>query len=172
MVELSGNWFLVRTQSCRERWAAENVARAGASYYLPETIETVRIVVRGRRKREFRPRPLFPCYLFVQTLNQQWHFLLRTFGVVGLVPGSNGSPGIISGAELNKLKAYEQDGIVRLPPPNKFTIRQPVRVTQGAFSGFVGLVQGNSAAERVHILLDYMGRKVPFLVDEGALEAA
>jgi transcription antitermination factor NusG len=166
-------WFLVRTQSRRERWAAENVARAGATYYLPEVMETVRIVKRGVRSREFRTRPLFPCYLFVQTPNQQWHFLLRTFGVIAMVLGSNGGPGWIYDSELMALRAREENGVVKLPPASsKFSVKQPVRVMQGAYAGFVGLVQGNSATERVQILLDYMGRKVPFLVNEGALEAA
>jgi transcription antitermination factor NusG len=165
------NWFVVRTQPHRERWAAENVARSGALYYLPEILETVRIVVRGVRKREFRRRPLFPCYLFVKT-EGQWHFLLTAFGVAGIVTGSNGSPGTIPGRIITTLREREKDGIVQLPYRARFKAGDPVRITKGSCSGYVGVYQGTSATDRVRVLLDFLGRKTSTIVAESVLEAA
>lgn len=167
----SNGWFVVRTQPYRERWAAENVARQGALFYLPEVLETVRLVVRGVRKREFRRRPLFPCYLFVKT-EGQWHFILTAFGVSAIIPGSNGQPGTIPDRAIQSLRERENNGVVVLPPRSAFTAGQQVRLTKGAFSGHVGLYQGHSASDRVRILLDLVGRKVSTIVAENTLEAA
>lgn len=165
------SWFVCRTQPYRELWAAENVARQNGIYYLPKILESVRIVVRGVRKKEFRTRPLFPCYLFVKAQEGQWRFLLNTFGISAVVMHAE-QPGLLPGHVVDRLKAREKDGLVVLPAANKFDSEQPVRLIKGAFSGHVGIVQGNSASERVRVLLDLLGRKTSFLVAESSLEAA
>lgn len=163
--------FVVRTQQHRERWAAENIARAGYLFYLPEVMETVRLMRGGVRRREFQVKPLFPSYIFASAESGQWHGLLRAFGVVGLVPGSGGYPATIKAAALAAISGLEENGVIRLPViQSGFQPNIPVRITSGAYAGYTGLVQGNSAGERINILLDYMGRKVPFLVRETALE--
>jgi transcription antitermination factor NusG len=160
--------FLVRTQHRRERWAAENCFREGYGFYLPEITETIRIVKGGCRRREFRNVPLFPGYLFVSAATGQWHALLRTFGVIALVTTTGGEPALVRLPELLRIKALEGDGVIRLP--KHFSHNSNVRITAGAYAGYTGLVQGMSPNERVQVLLEYMGRKVPFLVREGDLE--
>jgi transcription antitermination factor NusG len=165
--------FVIRTQQRRERWAAENVVRKGYTYYLPTILETIRVTSGGVRRKEFQVRPLFPAYLFVQADNGQWHELLHTFGVVGVVPGAGGAPAIIRASALARIRALEQDGMVVLPKELAgFQPNQSVRVMRGAYGGFKGLVQGQASNLRTQILIDYMGRKVPFLVRDADLELA
>jgi transcription antitermination factor NusG len=165
--------FVIRTQQHREMWAAENVVRKGYAYYLPRVLETVRITAGGVRRKEFQVRPLFPAYLFVQATSGQWHELLHTFGVVGVVPGAGGAPAIIRAATLARIQALEQDGVVVLPKELEgYQANQTVRVIRGAYAGYTGLVQGMASNHRVQMLIDYMGRKVPFLVREADLELA
>jgi transcription antitermination factor NusG len=162
--------YIARTQAYRERWAAENCLREGHGFYLPEVTETVRILRRGKRTREFRNKPLFPGYLFVSVETGRWHTLMRTFGVIGLVLSAGGNPAIIKAHELRRIKAFEGgDGKVHLPKKG-FRHGDTARITAGAYAGFNGLVQGLSPGERIAMLLDYMGRKVPFLVRESDLE--
>lgn len=165
--------FVIRTQQHRERWAAENIFRAGYSYYLPQVVETVRVVRRGVRRREYQVKPLFPSYIFVSA-DRAWHSALVAFGVVGIVPGTAGAPAIIRAPALRAIQAMEQDGIVHLPKLSldvpRIKINAPARITSGAYAGFAGIVEGISANDRVQVLLDYMGRKVPFIVREANLE--
>jgi transcription antitermination factor NusG len=163
--------MVARTQAHRERWAAENVTRLGAEYYLPQTLETERFVQAGKRRREFRVRPLFPTYLFVRPAHGQWHAILSAFGIVGMVPGSGGYPAFIRDISLSTIRLLEENGLVVLPKEGGLRPGSPARITRGAYAGFAGLVQGISANDRIHILLDYMGRKVPFLVRPADLEA-
>ena len=161
-------WFVARTQSNRERWAEENVRRQGHTPYLPLVLETHKT----RNGKLFLGRPLFPGYLFVQTLNEQWHFLTGTYGISGVVPGTATRPATVSNAIIDDLRSREVDGVVKLPPRNLLTVDQKVRLTSGAFKDHVGLVEGFPAAARVKVLLSFLGRKTSILVAETALEAA
>lgn len=165
-------WFVARTQSNRERWAAENVLRQGYVPYLPMLLETGHTKQGGRRVKVARSRPLFPSYLFVQT-EGQWRFLTGTFGISNVVMVTNDRPAMVTDREINRIKGTEVDGMVCLPKdPDQFVPEQPVRLTAGAFSGHKGLFQGYSDAERVRVLLDFLGRKISLLVPETQLEAA
>lgn len=167
--EMSDCW-IARTQPYRERWAAENCLRAGYSFYLPEITETVRILRRGKRVREFRNKPLFPGYLFVSNAHSSYYDLTRSFGVIGLILTAGGNPAVIRSTELLRIRAFEgADGKVVLPQKG-FRHGDTALITAGAYAGYRGLVQGLSPNERIQMLLDYMGRKVPFLVRESDLE--
>lgn len=175
LVLTSDDWFVARIQTRRERWAAENIARAGAFYYSPEIIVSFRVQRFGHRIREYRTEYLFPGYMFVRHPDQQWHFLLsmRVLGVLGIIQGANGKPGRIPNQEIERLKKSELDGKVQLPAAtNKFGVNQLVRINRGAYAGFTGLVQGNHSRERVQVLLDFMNRKVSHMFGETVLEAA
>lgn len=164
------DWLVARTQSRRELWAAENVFRLGAEFYLPKTLEAERFLQGGVRRREFRVRPLFPTYLFVRPAYGQWHALLNAFGVVGLVLGAGGNPSKIRDSILATVRAFEgSDGVVELP--SALAANQKARITRGAYTGFCGIVQNTPVSERVQILLDFMGGKVKFLVPLSHLEA-
>lgn len=166
------DWLAARTQSRRESWAAENVARLGAEFYFPKTLEAERFLQGGVRRREFRVRPLFPTYLFVRPAYGQWHALLNAFGVVGLVLGAGGHPATIRESTIVAIRRLEgTDGIVTLPKEG-IHLNQPVRITKGAYTGFNGIVSSTPAKERCQVLLDFMGGKVKFLVPLSSLEAA
>lgn len=165
------SWYVVQTQRRRERWAAENILRSGGECYLPETIEVVRTVSKGVTTRHFVARPLFPAYLFAQTPSDSWQRLLRTFGVVDVLLGAGGRPKTIDVETIQRLRAAEVDGKVVLPS-RKFQRGQAVLVKEGAYAGYQGLVNGYSGSDRVRLLIDYMERRVPFLVEESKLDAA
>lgn len=172
-IALSDNWLVARTIAKRERWAAENVAKLQAEFYLPQIMETERFVHNGVRRREFRLRPLFPAYLFIRPAHGQWHALLNAFGIVALVPGAGGNPATIKNSTLATIRALENNGMIELPPEAApFAIGTSARITHGAYTGFTGLVQGIQAKDRIQLLLDFMGGKVKFLVPISDLESA
>jgi transcriptional antiterminator RfaH len=162
------SWFVAKTQPRRERWAAENCARQGAECYLPFTIER-NVVVNGRLLSS-RLKPLFPGYLFIRTLVGQWHFLRGTFGIADLIRNGD-TPSTISNDIIEDLRLRESEGAVELPDAPLYAENDPVRIIEGPFQGFKGLVSGYSGNERVKVLLELMGRKVNTLFGEGQLEA-
>jgi transcriptional antiterminator RfaH len=156
-------WVVVVTQANRERWAQENLARQGYESYFPKVVE----IVRAKSSKECRIKPLFPRYGFVQVVDK-WRSLLGTFGVTGVVGGE--TPWYMSQADLNKVRLLENiDGYVVLP---KLREGQQVRVKGGLFTGQTGLHAGQRPNDRSKVLMAYLGRQVPVLIDNAYLEAA
>lgn len=168
-IALPMGWILAHTHTNREQWAAENIARQNIEYYLPKYLKTIK---RGRRIIGHKPEILFPSYIFVRT-DGRWRFLLGTFGIFHVVSFGE-FPAVVPESAILAIKAMEEDGFVRLPTRESlpFAINQAVRVTDGQFSGFVGLFEGMQAIDRVRILLNgIMGRTVRVHLPLSQLEA-
>ena len=167
-------WIVARIHHQREKWACENIMRQGAIPYLPMFAER-KVTGRKRKIITLRPRYLFPGYGFIKT-DGRWRFLMSTFGVMDIVL-SGSSPAVLPDAEIERLKAREDaDGFVVLPKPTKdgerFERGVEVRVSGGLYSGYKGIYQGCSSQERQEVLLDYLGRKTRFLIEDEHLESA
>lgn len=156
-------WVVANTKVQREAWAAENVERQGFDCYLPK-------IAPSSSSAAKKPQCLFPRYLFVKT-DGRWRFLLGTYGLLGVVMGSKG-PAVLPDTVLNALKAREgEDGLITLPKAPTFRPNGKVRVTDGTFSGCLGIYETHDGETRARILLDLLGRKVRVLIDENTLEA-
>lgn len=165
---MGAGWFVVRTQTNRERWACENMEYQGAEVYNPLT------VVRPARGRGLvRVQCLFPGYVFARTLVGQWRFLLGTYGVRGLLTVGNGSPALMPDREIAKLRAREdKEGMVVLPAMPRLRVGDRVTVRSGALAGQSGVYAGMGAQQRCKVLVEVMGRRVPVLVAEEELQEA
>jgi transcriptional antiterminator RfaH len=163
-------WVVARTQPNRAAWAAENILRQFAEPYLPRCLE--RVKVNGHF--EVRPKLLFPGYVFVRLLDGRWRFLMGTFGVASVIMMGN-QPAVVQDSEIARIKAYEDiDGLIHLPDKEilaaTFKQGSSVRITDGPYSGYVGVCEGTSVKDRERILLEYLGRKTRVLIGAAQLE--
>lgn len=144
-------WYVLRTKSRRERWAAENVERQGCKYYLP--CYEVLTPIKGKL-HSLKPQILFPSYLFVQPREDgSWRFLLSTFGVQSMIMAGQESPAVMPEREITRLMARQDErGIVSLPD-----IDDEGNVVDGPFKGHKGLYKGMHESGRLKILLDVLG---------------
>lgn len=168
-------WVVARTQPRRERWAAENITRQGACPYMPRYSELAPSpTISGRLIR--KELPLFPSYIFVKLMDGRWRFLLGTFGLMGLIMGTDGPTRVPEHVIAELRKREGPDGMIRLPPApvkrSRFTAGKAIRVIRGPFQGRVGIYQGSTAAERERVLLNVLGRLTPVLIGEELLEVA
>lgn len=156
-------WLVARTQTNRERWAAENVARQGGEPYLP----LIAARVRSGGLDVVRPQCLFPGFLFVAETDQ-WHFLMGTYGVRDLIMGGV-RPAVVPEAEIAKIRALEsREGFVELPVRG-LRGGDGVRVVAGPFMGRHGVFLGAGAAERRQVLLEFLGSKRKVLIPDNYL---
>jgi transcriptional antiterminator RfaH len=160
-------WSVAQTENRRESTAADWLQRAGFETYLPK-IKIVRQVIRGHTRAHermcsiSRVEPLFPSYLFVRVVDR-WYAIANTIGVMQLLLAGN-QPAPIADQEINKIKAKERGGLIRLPPPPRIKLGDQVRVLRGTFADHIGIYDGMSGKQRERVLLDLLGQRVPVLL--------
>lgn len=163
------NWFLVRTKPLGEEKAQFNLKRQGFEVYLPRYAKTRR----HARKTETVFRPLFPSYLFVRfdTEISAWRSISSTIGVASLVTFgpclSPVDPSIIEGLRERE----NEHGLVSLMPTG-IKKGDRVRVVDGPFTNFAGLIEEVNDSQRVILLLELMGRSVRITADADTISAA
>lgn len=149
-------WFALQTKPHREQAVLNALERAGLETYCPRIRQWRRRA--GRKVRE--ECPLFPGYLFVRLLFVRDYPRIRwTPGLVRVVM-SGGTPVEITEETLSAVRKIEKVGTGSRLRALALTPGVRVRVTEGPFAGFEGLVAGTlSGGERVRILLELFRRQ-------------
>lgn len=145
-------WLVARTRSNSERRAAENIKRQGYNFYLPRYLaQRAGSKGLGRAVEAY----LFPTYIFVE-VDLQWRWLLATTGVTSVIVNGD-RPATMPFGNITEMRCREdEEGWLLLP---QFKPDAPVKVLDGPFVGFAGIVEGMPAKDRVTVLLDILGRK-------------
>ncbi|MEX1080976.1 MAG: transcriptional activator RfaH [Halofilum sp. (in: g-proteobacteria)] len=150
-------WYLVHSKPSREEVATTNLKRQGYEVFLPR----MRVQARARGRYVARVEAMFPRYLFVRLAaeEQDWSPIRSTVGVSTLVRFGL-KPGVVPEDLVNDLRSRcDEAGIVADLVPDELTPGKPVRVVEGLLEGYCGIIQATSGQERVHILLDLVGKQ-------------
>jgi transcriptional antiterminator RfaH len=110
-------------------------------------------IVRNRRV-EVTP-PLFPGYLFVAIV-LQWHGARWCPGIAGLCMDGV-RPARVPDAVIAELRGRERNGLVELAQPRRLQRGDSVRILRGPFRERLALYDGQTAHERVAVLLQLLG---------------
>lgn len=128
--------------------------------------EEIASTIRGRKST--RHKKLYPGYVFVQLdLDEEMVMDIRSMSnVSGFPPMNQGYPSPLSDEEVGRLKGQaegtEKSKVIRVP----FTVGQTVRVTEGPFNNFTGVVEAiNAERGRVRVIFTIFGRKAPVEID-------
>ena len=170
MAESESQWFVIHTYSGHEDRVRKNLEQR--IKLIESGDEITRIVVpteeevevRGGQKRTVAKK-ILPGYVLVQMQmsDESLNIVLNTPGVTGFV-GSGNKPVPLREDEVNQiLKQMEAE-----TPKVKvgFKQGQSVRVTDGPFTDFVGIVDEISADKgKVKVLLTLFGRETPVELD-------
>jgi transcriptional antiterminator RfaH len=159
-------WYCARTKPKHEHIAAANLFRhLGLEVFHPR----LRVERATRRGVVRTVEPLFPCYVFVHCVIQDWIDEIRyTTGVSSLVRFGDRNPTVPDAViqELQECFDAEQPLTVadQLMPGHR------VIIGEGAFAGMPATVlRFMPARQRVQVLLDILGRSTPLEVDRHAV---
>jgi len=161
-------WYVAETHPQSEARALAHLARQGYAAYLPRYLKRRR---HARRTDTVRA-PLFPGYLFVcmDIAKTRWRAIRSTIGIRYLICEGE-KPLAVPQGVVEDIRAQEDElGLVPVAPP--FKPGEEVRVTDGALREQIGWFQRVADRERVVILLNLLGRQIPFTVPLGAVRAA
>lgn len=161
-------WYVVHTYSGYEQKAKlaleQRMKAAGKEDMLEEVLipsEPVEERVKGQKR--ITNRKFYPGYILVKMeLNDDtWHIVKSTPRVTGFV-GSSQSPPSVPEDEVFRITQKISEGTIRPKPKVEFEKGESVRVTEGPFASFAGIVEGVKPEKgKLRVLVSIFGRATP-----------
>lgn len=174
---MAQRWYIVQTYSNFERKVAESIREKVAAQGLDDIFEDVLVptekVVEVRRGRKVdAERKFFPGYVLVKMdlTDEAFHLIKNTPKVTGFL-GSDNKPIPISEAEAQAILQQVQEGVDRPKPSISFEVGEQVRVSDGPFASFNGLVEEvDEERARLKVEVSIFGRATPVELEYGQVE--
>ncbi len=174
---MAHRWYVIHVFSGFERKVADSIEEQARQSHLSDEIEKVLVpmeeVVEMRRGEKVNAeRKFFPGYVLVNMdmSDESWHLVKNTQKVTGFL-GSRGRPTPITEAEVNRIIHQVEEGIERPKPSVTFDVGEQVRVSNGPFASFNGLVENvdeDKARLKVSVLI--FGRSTPVELEYSQVE--
>ena len=143
-------WTAAQLTPNRTALALHFLQQAGYETYDPLT--RLERVHRGRRVNVLHQ--LFPGYAFVYIIDR-WYSAAWAPGVVRLIKDGE-RPAVVPDRVISELRKRERNGVIHIPRGG-FAIGEKVKVVAGPFAGRSAIFAGQSAHERVIVLLMLLG---------------
>lgn len=165
---MAKRWYIVQAYSNFERKVAESIMDKVAQTQLDDLFDQVLVptekVVEVRRGRKVdAERKFFPGYVLVkmELTDETFHLIKNTPKVTGFL-GSDNKPIPISEAEAMSILQQVQEGVDRPKPSISFEVGEQVRVSDGPFASFNGLVEEvDEERARLKVEVSIFGRATP-----------
>ena len=170
-------WYIVHAYSNFERKVAESIKERAESAGLGDQFEEVLVpmeeVVEMRRGRKVASeRKFFPGYVLVKMeLNDEsYHLIKDTPKVTGFL-GTENKPIPITEEEAGRILQQVQEGVERPKPSVTFEIGEQVRVADGPFASFNGVVEEvDEERARLKVAVSIFGRATPVELEYAQVE--
>lgn len=172
MISEDMKWYVVHTYSgfenkakdaLEERIKRNKMDDKFEKFLIP--VENVVELVGGKRK--VTQRKFFPGYMLVRMIlnDETFHLVKNTPKITGFVGGTR-NPSPVPDEEAERLTKMIEDETLRPKPKDKFERGEVVRVVDGPFRGFNGIV-GEVKPEKgkVKVLVSIFGRQTPVELD-------
>ncbi|NKB38064.1 MAG: transcription termination/antitermination protein NusG [Gammaproteobacteria bacterium] len=175
---MSLNWYVVHAYSGYElqvmRTIQERVKRLDLEDQFGEILVPTEEVVEMRDgKKRKSDRKFFPGYVLVQMeMNDAtWHLVKESPRVLGFIGGTSDRPAPISEKEANAILQRVEDGVDKPRPKILFEPGEVVRVNDGPFTDFNGVVEEvNYEKSRLRVSVLIFGRSTPVELEFGQVE--
>ncbi|MEI6093170.1 MAG: transcription termination/antitermination protein NusG [bacterium] len=161
-------WYIVYVRTGQEQKAKEQLEQriklqgrhTDFGHVLVPTESIVELV---KGKKRTATRKFFPGYMLVQMImnEENWHFVKSTPRIVGFV-GNNVNPPVVRESEVIKITSQAQEGMLKPVPKMSFEEGENVRVIEGPFINFTGIVEEVKPDKaKLRVLVSIFGRSTP-----------
>ncbi len=170
-------WYIIHAYSNFERKVAdaieERARQKGLGHLFEEVMVPTEKVVEVRRGRKVdADRKFFPGYVLVkmEMTDEGYHLIKNTPKVTGFL-GSDNRPMPISDREAEQIITQVQEGVERPKPSVSYEIGEQVRVSDGPFASFNGVVEDvDEERARLKVEVSIFGRATPVDLEYGQVE--
>ncbi|MGA9599823.1 MAG: transcription termination/antitermination protein NusG [Methylocystis sp.] len=165
---MTKRWYIVHAYSNFEKKVADSIREQAAQRHLSESFDEILVptehVVEVRRGRKINTeRKFFPGYVLVKCdLSDQVFSLIKNTPKVTGFLGADNKPMPISEEEANRIKGQVVEGAERPKSTITFEVGETVRVADGPFASFNGLVEEvDYDRSRLKVAVSIFGRATP-----------
>ena len=173
------NWYIVQTFSGFEQKVAETLKDTikKKKELLEDKIEDVLIpthevteVKRGKRVQ--RNKKYFPSYVLVKMeMNKELYHMIKNINKVTGFLGATGIPAPVPEKEINKIMGRIKEGTMAPKTQLTFDIGEQVKVCEGPFASFSGLVEEvDEEKSRLKVSVSIFGRPTPIELEYNQVE--
>ena len=174
---MTNRWYVIHVYSGFENKVASAIREQAEQKSLGDRFEeilvpTEKVVEVKRGAKVNAEHKFFPGYVLIKMdLNDEtWHLVKNTAKVTGFL-GGRGRPSPISEAEASRIMRQVQEGIDRPKPSITFEVGEQVRVCDGPFTSFNGLVEEvDEERARIKVAVSIFGRATPVELEYSQVE--
>ena len=175
---MSKRWYVVQAYSGFEKnvqkTLKERITRENMEEYFGQILVPVEEVVDIKNGRKtISERKFYPGYVLVEMemTDDSWHLVKSTPRVNGFVGGSGKRPIPISRKDADAILQQAKTGVEKPKPKVEFEVGQQVRVNEGPFADFNGIVdEVNYERNRLRVSVQIFGRETPVELEFGQVE--
>tara|TARA_Y100000590_G_scaffold15661_2_gene18774 strand:- start:2217 stop:2744 length:528 start_codon:yes stop_codon:yes gene_type:complete len=170
-------WYIVQTFSGFEQKVAETLKSTIKKNELSDKIEDVLVPIHEvtevkRGKRVQRKKKYFPSYILVkmEMSKELYHMIKNIQKVTGFL-GTLGKPTPVPEKEINKIMGNIKEGTLAPKTLVTFDIGEQVKVCEGPFASFSGLVEEvDEEKSRLKVSVSIFGRPTPIDLEYNQVE--
>ena len=170
-------WYVIHAYSGFERKVKEAIETRRDSYGLHEKIGRIEIPLESRTelvngKKKVTEKVFLPGYVLIEMDldNDLWHTIKNTPRVTGFL-GTGDKPVSMSAEEVASLLDRSEASKEKPSLKIKFDKNESVRITEGPFANFNGLVdEVNEDRQTVKVMVTIFGRSTPVELEFGKVE--
>jgi len=175
---MSKRWYVVQAYSGYEKRVMnslkEQVALKGMEEYFGDILVPTEEVVEMREgKKRKSERKFYPGYVLVnmEMNDESWHLVKNTSRVLGFIGGTADKPAPITQREADAILQRVETGAAKPRPKTLFEAGEVVRVNDGPFADFNGVVEEvDYEKSRVKVSVLIFGRSTPVELEFGQVE--
>ena len=171
------NWYIVQTLSGFEQKVAETLKDTINKQKLDNEIEDVLVPMHEvtevkRGKRVQRKKKYFPSYVLVKMeMNKTLYHMIKDIQKVTSFLGTTGNPVPVPVKEIDKIMGRIKEGTLAPKTQVSFDIGEQVKVCEGPFASFSGLVEEvDEDKSRLKVSVSIFGRPTPIDLDYNQVE--
>jgi len=171
------NWYIVQTFSGFEQKVADTLKETIKKKKLDDKITDVLVPIHEvtevkRGKRVQRKKKYFPSYVLVKMeMNKEHYHMIKNIQKVTGFLGSGSTPARVSDSEIDKILGNIKEGSLIPEPSVSFDVGEQVKVCEGPFASFTGLVEEvDEEKSRLKVSVSIFGRPTPVELEYNQVE--